>query len=82
MGRWVMNEEAGSEQEFKADIVLLAMGFLGPEKHLIEQLGLAQDPRSNIDTKGKYSTSVSKIFAAGGEASLRIPFDLSTEGGL
>ncbi|XP_018496829.1 glutamate synthase 1 [NADH], chloroplastic [Galendromus occidentalis] len=64
-GRWVMAEEEGSEQEFKADLVLLAMGFLGPEKYLLEELGLAQDPRSNIDTKGRYATSVPRVFAAG-----------------
>lgn len=71
MGRWMMTEEVGSEQEFKADLVLLAMGFLGPEKYLIEQLGLAQDPRSNIDTKGKFATSIPKVFAAGGMLSTR-----------
>jgi NADPH-dependent glutamate synthase beta subunit-like oxidoreductase len=48
--------------------VMLAMGFLGPEAGIIEQLELAQDPRSNIETpKGHYTTSIPKVFAAGGE---------------
>ena len=44
------------------------MGFLGPEKYIISDLELEQDPRSNIRTpNGKYSTSVDKVFAAGGK---------------
>ena len=51
--------------------VMLAMGFLGPEAGIIEQLELDQDPRSNIETpRGHYSTSVPKVFAAGGEAAI------------
>ena len=53
---------------FDADLVLLAMGFLGPEKEIIKELELDQDPRSNIKTPGGlYSTSVDKVFAAGGK---------------
>ena len=52
--------------------MLLAMGFLGPEKHVIEQLSLDQDPRSNVATpSGKYATSVPRVYAAGGELSLQ-----------
>ena len=48
-------------------MVLLAMGFLGPEKDIIKELSLDEDPRSNIDTpKGNYKTSVPKVYAAGG----------------
>jgi glutamate synthase (NADPH) small chain len=48
-------------------MVLLAMGFMGPEKTIIEQLNLNQDSRSNIETShGKYSTSVARVYAAGG----------------
>jgi glutamate synthase (NADPH/NADH) len=48
-------------------MVLLAMGFMGPEKTIIEQLNLNQDSRSNIETPpGKYSTSVARVYAAGG----------------
>ena len=55
-------------QVFKADLVILAMGFLGPEADLIKQMELEQDPRSNVKTPpGKYNTSVPGVFAAGGE---------------
>ncbi|KAG0712368.1 putative glutamate synthase [NADPH] [Chionoecetes opilio] len=65
-GRWKMDEVEGSEKTYKADLVLLAMGFLGPEKYIISELELEQDPRSNIRTpNGKYFTSVDKVFAAG-----------------
>eukprot|EP00158_Paraphelidium_tribonemae_P009771 Partr_v1_DN28960_c0_g1_i1_m24917 putative glutamate synthase len=66
-GRWSMKEIAGSEKLFKADLVLLAMGFLGPEKGLLEQLQVEQDPRTNIKTAGaeSYATNVEGIFAAG-----------------
>lgn len=65
-GRWKMDEIEGTEKVYKADLVLLAMGFLGPEKYIISELELEQDPRSNIRTpSGKYSTSVEKVFAAG-----------------
>ena len=62
-----MAEVPGSEFEMPADLVLLAMGFLGPtQKGLLEQLGVDKDPRSNVkaDTDS-YQTSVKKVFAAG-----------------
>jgi glutamate synthase (NADPH/NADH) small chain len=62
-----MREIAGSEFEMSADLVLLAMGFLGPiQSGLLEELGLARDTRSNVkaDTD-RYQTSASKVFAAG-----------------
>lgn len=65
-GQWKMTEVYGSEKFYAADLVLLAMGFLGPESQVIKQFSLKQDARSNIETpKGKYSTSVPGIFAAG-----------------
>ncbi|XP_071818623.1 uncharacterized protein [Apostichopus japonicus] len=65
-GRWKMQKVPDSEKIFKADLVLLAMGFLGPEQAVVEQLGLDKDPRSNIQSpKGKYRTSLPKVFAAG-----------------
>jgi glutamate synthase (NADPH/NADH) len=65
-GRWKMAEVPESEKIFKADMVMLAMGFLGPEKTIIDELKLATDPRSNISTpKGKFCTDVNKVFAAG-----------------
>ncbi len=56
----------GSEKELPADIVLLAMGFLGPEAYLAESLGLDLDPRSNYKAQhGPFATSIEKVFAAG-----------------
>ncbi|KAI8078224.1 uncharacterized protein B0P05DRAFT_597034 [Gilbertella persicaria] len=65
-GRWAMAEVPGSEETFEADLVLLSMGFLGPEEAVIKQLNIKQDGRSNIETpKGKYATSVPGVYAAG-----------------
>jgi NADPH-dependent glutamate synthase beta subunit-like oxidoreductase len=59
------DEIAGSEFTLKADLVLLAMGFLGPEQNgSIKELELETDNRSNIKTTG-FATSVEGIFAAG-----------------
>jgi glutamate synthase (NADPH/NADH) small chain len=56
----------GSEFVLDADLVLLAMGFLGPvRKGLIEQLGVDLDPRGNVVTNKEYMTSVDGVFAAG-----------------
>jgi glutamate synthase (NADPH/NADH) small chain len=47
-------------------LVLLAMGFLGPEDAVIEQLGLERDPRSNVKADyGKFHTTIEGVFAAG-----------------
>jgi len=62
-----MHEVAGSEFELDADLVLLAMGFLGPVRAgLVEGLGVELDPRGNIraDTRG-FATSEPGVFAAG-----------------
>ncbi|KAI0797625.1 hypothetical protein C8Q75DRAFT_739017 [Abortiporus biennis] len=65
-GRWKMEEVPGSEKFFPAQLVFLALGFLGPEADLIKQIGVKQDARSNIQTPHKkYSTSVDGVFAAG-----------------
>ena len=56
----------GTEQEWPADLVLLAMGFSGPEDTVIEQLEVARDGRSNAQAEfGKYATDVENVFAAG-----------------
>lgn len=56
-----------SERVFDCNLVLLAMGFLGPEKAIIDQLDLKSDPRGNINTPtGRYQTSIPKVYAAGG----------------
>jgi NADPH-dependent glutamate synthase beta subunit-like oxidoreductase len=50
----------------QADLVLLAMGCLGPEETVLKQLGVEQDPRSNAKAEyGRFATNVPGIFAAG-----------------
>jgi glutamate synthase (NADPH/NADH) small chain len=57
---------AGTEFIMDADLVLLAMGFTGPVRNgMVEELGLALDPRGNIATDDSYMSSVPGIFAAG-----------------
>jgi len=66
-GRPQMKQIAGSEFELKADLVLLAMGFLGPRRPgMLDQSGLDLDARGNVaaDTTG-YATSIDGVFAAG-----------------
>ena len=56
----------GSEKDWEADLVLLAMGFLGPEHQASDALALDYDERSNIAAQyGKYATSHPKVYAAG-----------------
>jgi glutamate synthase (NADPH) small chain len=55
----------GSERELPAQLVLLAMGFLGPERGLPEQLGVELDPRGNLKAVQPYTTSAAGVFAAG-----------------
>jgi glutamate synthase (NADPH/NADH) small chain len=66
-GQMKMTEVPGSEFTLKADLVLLAMGFVGPAaKSMLEQFGVARDPRSNVQANtDDYRTSVPKVFAAG-----------------
>jgi glutamate synthase (NADPH/NADH) small chain len=65
-GRFIPKKVEGSERVIPADLVLLAMGFLGPEATIVDELGLEQDARSNIKADyGKFKTSVDKVFAAG-----------------
>src|SRR5438067_2778750 len=66
-GRWAMQEVPESTFELKADLVLLAMGFLGPRKAgMIEQAGIKLDPRGNVAANTlDYQSSAPKIFAAG-----------------
>ena len=61
-----MSEIPGTGIVMKADLVLLAMGFLGPErKGMLDQLGVAINERGNVATDGEKMTSVPGIFAAG-----------------
>ncbi|HET6667246.1 MAG TPA: glutamate synthase subunit beta [Intrasporangium sp.] len=56
----------GTEREVPAELVLFAMGFLGPEKPgLVEQLGVDLDERGNVARDGKYAASVDGVFVAG-----------------
>jgi glutamate synthase (NADPH/NADH) small chain len=65
-GRRAINEVPGSEFAMDVDLVLLALGFVGPEKEgMISQLGLKLDLRGNVATDGEYQTSEPGIFAAG-----------------
>jgi glutamate synthase (NADPH/NADH) small chain len=72
--RWERNDKGqftpidvpGTDRVVPAQLVLLAMGFLGPEQPLLESLGLERDPRSNIKAEhGRFNTSIPKVFAAG-----------------
>jgi glutamate synthase (NADPH/NADH) small chain len=61
-----MKHVAGTEFSIPAELVLLAMGFVGPEKGgVIEQLGLALDARGNVRSDARGATSVPGVFAAG-----------------
>ena len=65
-GRFQLIEIPGTEKVWPAQLVLLAMGFLGPEDTILEQLGVERDPRSNAKAEyGKFATSVPGVFAAG-----------------
>ncbi len=56
----------GTERQWPADLVLLAMGFLGPEREVSDPLNLAYDERGNYRAEyGKYQTNVANVFAAG-----------------
>ncbi len=59
-------EVPGTEQTHPAQLVLLAMGFLGPEQMLLKDLDLDTDQRSNVKAEhGKFATSIEGVFAAG-----------------
>ncbi|HEX3881528.1 MAG TPA: glutamate synthase subunit beta [Stellaceae bacterium] len=66
-GRFQLQEVAGSEFTLKADLVLLAMGFVGPRRPgMVEQAGVTLDPRGNVAANTvDYQTSIPRIFAAG-----------------
>lgn len=65
-GQFIPQPVPGTERIRPAQLVLLAMGFLGPEQPLLDSFGLERDPRSNIKAEfEKYSTSIPGVFAAG-----------------
>jgi glutamate synthase (NADPH/NADH) small chain len=62
----VPKEQPGTEETHPAQLVLLAMGFLGPEQALLKDLGVEVDARSNIRAEHeKYTTNRKGVFAAG-----------------
>ena len=65
-GQFIPKNIPGTEKVIPAQLVLLAMGFLGPEQPLLDALGVERDPRSNVKAEHeKYTTSLPGVFAAG-----------------
>jgi glutamate synthase (NADPH/NADH) small chain len=65
-GRRPMSEVPGSAFEVEADLLLLAMGFLGPVKNgMLEELGVELDDRGNVKTNNNRMTNIEGVFAAG-----------------
>jgi len=65
-GQFVPKEVPGSEKVLPTQLVLLAMGFLGPEQPLLDVLKLDRDPRTNVKAEfEKYGTNIKGVFAAG-----------------
>jgi glutamate synthase (NADPH/NADH) small chain len=65
-GRFTPREIPGSGKVWPAQLVLLAMGFTGPENNILDQLGVERDDRSNVKADfGNFATSVKGVFAAG-----------------
>jgi NADPH-dependent glutamate synthase beta subunit-like oxidoreductase len=65
-GQWKLKELPGTDKFWPAQLVLLAMGFKGPEQYVSEMLGLECDPRTNYTAQhGKFATSLPQVFACG-----------------
>ncbi len=65
-GRYAPVEVPGTERTYPAQLVLLAMGFLGPEQPLLDQLKIERDGRTNIKAEhGRFATNLKGVFAAG-----------------
>ncbi len=65
-GQFIPKHIPGTEKVTPTQLVLLAMGFLGPEQPLLDSLGLERDARSNVKAEyDKYATSIPGVFAAG-----------------
>ena len=65
-GRFVPRDVPGTERVLPAQLVLLAMGFLGPEETVLQGLGIERDERSNVKAEpGRFLTNVPGVFAAG-----------------
>jgi glutamate synthase (NADPH/NADH) small chain len=64
-GQRRMEEVPGSEFVLRADLVLLAMGFVGPEKSLPQLFGVAMTDRGTVQADANYMTSVPGVFSCG-----------------
>jgi glutamate synthase (NADPH/NADH) small chain len=64
-GRFGPREIPGTEKVIRADLVLLALGFVGPERPILQQLGVKLDERGNVWTDESKMTSIPGVFAAG-----------------
>jgi glutamate synthase (NADPH/NADH) small chain len=64
-GRMSFDPVPGTEQVIPADLVLLAMGFLGPQRDILDQLGVAVDERGAVARNARWETSAPGIFVAG-----------------
>lgn len=65
-GRLVLRDVPNTERLYEADLVLLALGWLGPEDAVLNELGVERDARSNAKAEyGAYRTNVEKVFVAG-----------------
>ena len=65
-GQFIPKNVSGTEKVLPAQLVLLAMGFLGPEQPLLDALKLERDPRTNVKAEfEKYSTNLKGVFACG-----------------
>jgi glutamate synthase (NADPH/NADH) small chain len=65
-GQYIPREVPGTEEVRPVQLVLLAMGFLGPEQPLLETLKVERDPRTNVKAEfEKYTTNIKGVFAAG-----------------
>ncbi|HEY9063218.1 MAG TPA: glutamate synthase subunit beta [Pseudobacteroides sp.] len=65
-GRFIPVEIPGTEKIWPADLVLLAMGFLGPEDTVLSSMGIEKDQRSNAKAEyGKFETNIKGVFTAG-----------------
>ena len=65
-GRFAPHEVPGTEKVYPAQLVLLALGFLGPESEILDRLSVERDARSNAKADyGRFATNVDGVFAAG-----------------
>jgi glutamate synthase (NADPH/NADH) small chain len=65
-GQFIPKEQPGTEKTRPAQLVLLAMGFLGPEQSILKDIGVEVDGRSNVKAEHeRYTTNIPRIFAAG-----------------